>query len=215
MKHAAAASLLTGALLLVAAAPSHAGGRVFISGPGVYWGAPYAYPYPYYYPYPSPYYSAAKEAERRAMAQVRLTTEEALLSGCTRLSVVTDNSAKDMRRKIVRAGGNAAVVSFPADNPKMMQADVYRVHDDREGPVQRSPEGPVHPSPAAGRTPPPPPPGPRGRGSTGPAAAHGPTFTARAQITIENRGSWRASSARVKSRPARPRIQPAAVSELP
>ena len=160
MKHAAAASLLTGALLLVATAPGHAGGRVFISGPGVYWGAPYAYPYPYYYPYPSPYYSAAKEAERRAMAQVRLTTEEALLSGCTRLSVVTDNSAKDMRRKIVRAGGNAAVVSFPADNPKMMQADVYRCTTTAKAPSSAPPKAQSTPPPPPAGTPPPPPPGP-------------------------------------------------------
>ena len=160
MKHAAAASLLTGALLLVAAAPSHAGGRVFISGPGVYWGAPYAYPYPYYYPYPSPYYSAAKEAERREMAQVRLTTEEALLSGCTRLGVVTDNSAKDMRRKIVRAGGNAAVVSFPADNPKMMQADVFRCTTTAKAPSSAPPKAQSTPPPPPAGTPPPPPPGP-------------------------------------------------------
>jgi hypothetical protein len=100
MKHAAAASLLAGALILVAANPSDAGGRVIIGGPSFYWGAPY----PYYYPYPyyGPYYNPYEEADRRAMAQVRLTTEPALLSGCTRLGVVTDDSVKDMRRKIVR-----------------------------------------------------------------------------------------------------------------
>jgi hypothetical protein len=96
-----AASFLAIALLLATATPSHAQhGRVFI------WWAP---PYPYPYGYPPPYYAWAEEAERRAMAQVLLTTEAPLLSGCTRVGLVSDDSVKDLRRKIVRAGGNAAV----------------------------------------------------------------------------------------------------------
>lgn len=156
MKHAVAASLLAGALILVAADPSDAGGRVIIGGPSFYWGAPYPYysPYPYYGPYYNPY----EEAEKRAMAQVRLSTESALLSGCTRLGVVTDDSVRDMRRKIVRAGGNTAIVSFPVDNLKMMQADVYRCTTTAKAPNAAPPTAPsaTYPPPPAGAPPPPP-----------------------------------------------------------
>jgi hypothetical protein len=158
MKHAAAASLLAGALILVAANPSDAGGRVIIGGPSFYWGAPY----PYYYPYPyyGPYYNPYEEADRRAMAQVRLTTEPALLSGCARLGVVTDDSVKDMRRKIVRAGGNAAIVSFPVDDLKKMQADVYRCATTAKAPAATSTNEPADIPPPPAGTPPPPPAGP-------------------------------------------------------
>jgi hypothetical protein len=158
MKHAAAASLLTGALILVAANPSDAGGRVIIGGPSFYWGAPY----PYYYPYPyyGPYYNPYEEADRRAMAQVRLTTEPALLSGCTRLGVVTDDSVKDMRRKIVRAGGNAAIVSFPVDDLHRMQADAYRCSTTAKAPAASSTNAPADIPPPPAGTPPPPPAGP-------------------------------------------------------
>lgn len=161
MRQAVAASLLAGALILVAAASSDAGGRVFIGGPSFYWGAPY----PYYNPYPyygyGPYYNPYEEAEKRSMAQVRLTTESALLSGCTRLGLVTDDSVRDMRRKIVRAGGNAAIVSFPVDNLKMMQADVYKCTTTAKAPNAAPTTAPstTPPPPPAG-APPPPPPGP-------------------------------------------------------
>lgn len=151
MKHTAAASLLAGALLLVAA-PSHAGGRVVIGGPVIYWGPPYAYPYPYYR-YPSPY----DEAQRRAMAQVRMTTEGELLSGCTRLGVVTDDSAKDLRRKVVRAGGNAAAVSFPVDDLRKMQAEVYRCTTTAKAQPNTPAKAPSDPPPPPAGAPPPPP----------------------------------------------------------
>lgn len=160
MKRAAAASLLASALILVAANPSDAGGRVFIGGPAFYWGAPY----PYYYPYPyyGPYYNPYEEADRRAMAQVRLTTEPALLSGCTHLGVVTDDSVRDMRRKIVRAGGNAAIVSFPVDDLHKMQGDVYRCTTTAKAPASAPSTAPSTntpanvPPPPAGAPPPPP-----------------------------------------------------------
>jgi len=148
-------ALLALALVLVAAAPSdawhHGGhGRVFIGvGPGYWWG-PYG-------AYPPPYYSWADEAEKRAMAQVRLTTEAAMLSGCTRLGEASDDSLKDMRRKIVRAGGNAAVLSFGLDDLSKMQAEVYRC------PSAAAKASNVPPPPAG--TPPPPPAGVTDRGS--------------------------------------------------
>jgi hypothetical protein len=149
VKRSAAASLLAVALVLVAATPSHGvHGRVFIGGPVFWWG-----PYPYG-GYPQPYTDWAEVAERRAMAQVRLTTEAALLSGCTRIGMVRDNDVKDLRRKIVRAGGNAAVLEFGVDDLSTMQAEVYRCTSTAKAPSN------VPPPPAGAPPPPPPPAGP-------------------------------------------------------
>jgi hypothetical protein len=94
----------------------------------------------------------ANDAERTAMAQVRLTTEAAMLSGCTKTGTVTDDSLKDLRRKVVRAGGNAAVLTFGIDDLSTMQADVYRCTATGKAPFS------IPPPPAG--APPPPPSGP-------------------------------------------------------
>ena len=144
MRRSVAASLLAIASLLATATPSDAHhGRVF-----VWWGPPYPYPYGY----PPPYYAWAEEAERRAMAQVLLSTEASLLSGCTRIGLASDDSVKDLRRKIVRAGGNAAVLSFDTDDLSRIQAEVFRCTATARAPSNI-------PAPPAG-APPPPPPGP-------------------------------------------------------
>lgn len=150
MRRFTTVSLLAVGALLVAATPSSGnhGGRVFIGvGPAYWWGPPYPY-------YAHPYYSWAEEAERRALAQVRLTTEAALLSGCTRLGSASDDDLKDLRRKIVRAGGNAAVLAFGIDDLSRIQADVYRCTA-----TAKAPSSP--PPPPRGTPPPPPPPASR------------------------------------------------------
>jgi hypothetical protein len=150
VKRSAAASLLAVALLLVAATPSHGWhGRAFVGGPVFWWGP--AYPYG---GYPQPYTDWADVAEKRTMAQVRLTTEAALLSGCTRIGVVRDDNIKDLRRKIVRAGGNAAVLEFGVDDLSTVQAEVYRCTSTAKAPSSSIPP------PPAGTPPPPPPAGP-------------------------------------------------------
>jgi hypothetical protein len=139
-----AASLLAIALLLATATPGHAQhGRVFIWGP----------PYPYPYGYPPPYYAWAEEAERRAMAQTLLTSDPALLSGCARIGVASDDSVRDLRRKIVRAESNAALLSFDSDDLSKIQAEVFRCTATARAPSNIPP-------PPAGTPPPPPPPGP-------------------------------------------------------
>jgi len=148
VKRSAAASLLAVALILVAATPSH-GWHGRVGGPVFWWGPVYPYG-----GYPQPYYDWAEVAERRAMAQVRLTTEAALLSGCTRIGVVRDDSIKDLRRKIVRAGGNAAVLEFEVDDLSKVQAEVYRCTSTAKAPSN------IPPPPAGMPPPPPPPPGP-------------------------------------------------------
>lgn len=94
----------------------------------------------------------AQDPERVIMAQVRLTTDSRMTSGCARLGSVRDDSVKDLRRKIVRAGGNTGVLSFPIDDLSAIQADVFRCASTPSPAL-------VIPPPPEG-TPPPPPPGP-------------------------------------------------------
>src|SRR5205807_51849 len=60
--------------------------------------------------------AAAQDATRLAMARLRLTTDPKVPVGCTTLGTVSDNSLKDLRRKIVRLGGNTALLTFPAED---------------------------------------------------------------------------------------------------
>jgi len=93
----------------------------------------------------------ADHAEEVALARVRLTTEPVLATGCTRLGLVSDDSVKDLRRKIVRAGGNTGVLSFAVDDLSTIHAEVFRC------PSTAARLG-IPPPPAG--MPPPPPPGP-------------------------------------------------------
>lgn len=87
----------------------------------------------------------ANEAETMARAQLRLSTEPATATGCLGMGQVTDDSVKDLRRKIVRVGGDTAIVWFGADE---IHAQVFRCAG-----------LPVAPAPAKGLIIPPPPPG--------------------------------------------------------
>jgi hypothetical protein len=91
----------------------------------------------------------AEDAERSAMANLRLSTEAGIVRGCTRIGFASDTSLKDLRRKIVRAGGDTAVLSFRQDELDRTQAEIYRCA------TTRSPGAPPAPPP-----PPPPPPPP-------------------------------------------------------
>ena len=103
--------------------------------------------------------AAADDGERVAMARVRLTTDPALTRGCTRLGAVSDDSIKDLRRKIVRAGGDTALLAFGVEDLSMVHAQVFRCPP--PAPLPASAPAPPAP-PAAPRPPgvPPPPPGP-------------------------------------------------------
>jgi hypothetical protein len=98
-----------------------------------------------------------EELERMAMTRVRLTTDAAVASGCARIGQVSDDSLKDLRRKIVRAGGNTAVLSFGIADLSQIYAEVFRC--DRfptAAPATGVPPGIPPPPPGI----PPPPPGP-------------------------------------------------------
>jgi len=93
--------------------------------------------------------AAAQDATRLAMARLRLTTDPKVPVGCTTLGTVSDNSLKDLRRKIVRLGGNTALLTFPAEDLDRFQAVAFRC------PSSTTPAG--IPPPPPGPPPPPPP----------------------------------------------------------
>jgi hypothetical protein len=68
--------------------------------------------------------------EAIAMSRVRLTTEPELTQGCTRVGSARDDSVKDLRRKIVKMGGNAAHISFGGTSDlSTVYAEVFRCAD--------------------------------------------------------------------------------------
>jgi hypothetical protein len=86
--------------------------------------------------------------ERYAMTRLRLTTESARTKGCTLLGSVSDDSVKDLRRKILRMGGDTALLTFGIEDLSKMYAQVFRC-------PASAPAAPAAPAPP----PPPPPPG--------------------------------------------------------
>jgi len=72
-------------------------------------------------------YVAAEDIERLAMSRVRLTTEALAVKACTRVGWVNDDSAKDLRRKIIRSGGDTGLITFGiGDDMSQIYAQVYR-----------------------------------------------------------------------------------------
>lgn len=87
--------------------------------------------------------TADDAAEERALARVRLSTEASVAKGCTRLGSVSDDRVKDLRKKIVRAGGDTGIITFSIDHMSTILAEVYQC------PVKSA-------APAPKTTPPPP-----------------------------------------------------------
>ena len=67
--------------------------------------------------------AAAQKSERVARDRIAFTTDPTLTLGCTLIGRVKDDDVKDLRRKIVRLGGDTAVVAFGDEE---IVADVYR-----------------------------------------------------------------------------------------
>jgi hypothetical protein len=93
----------------------------------------------------------AQDAERFAMANLRLSTEPGIGRGCTRIGFASDDSLRDLRRKIVRAGGDTALLSFRQDDLSRIEAEIYRCA------APGSPAAPPPPPPPPAPPPPPPP----------------------------------------------------------
>ena len=68
----------------------------------------------------------ADDGEHLAMARVRLSTEPVVAKGCTRVGAVSDDKVKDLRKKIVREGGDTAILTFSTDNMSTILAEVYK-----------------------------------------------------------------------------------------
>jgi len=103
--------------------------------------------------------AGAQDLEKIAMARVRLTTDPGLTHGCGRIGSVHDDSIKDLRRKIVKMGGNTALLSFGgSEDLSTVYAEVFRC----AGPPASAPgTAPARiPAPPPGPPPPPPPPAP-------------------------------------------------------
>jgi hypothetical protein len=103
--------------------------------------------------------AAAQDAEKIAMARVRLTTEPGLTQGCSRIGPARDDSVKDLRRKIVKMGGNTALIAFGGtEDLSVVFAEVFRCTDP---PAAAPGTAPARiPLPPSGPPPPPPPPAP-------------------------------------------------------
>jgi len=101
--------------------------------------------------------AAAQDAEKIAMARVRLTTEPGLTQGCSRIGPARDDSIKDLRRKVVKMGGNTAVLTFGGtEDLSVVYAEVFRCGDP---PAAAPGTAPARiPLPPSGPPPPPPPP---------------------------------------------------------
>jgi len=101
--------------------------------------------------------AGAQDAEKIAMARVRLTTEPGLTQGCARIGPARDDSIKDLRRKVVKMGGNTAILAFGGtEDLSVIYAEVFRCGDP---PAAAPGTAPARiPLPPAGPPPPPPPP---------------------------------------------------------
>jgi hypothetical protein len=98
--------------------------------------------------------AAADDEERSAMSRLRLTTETSRTRGCTLIGAVSDDSIKDLRRKILKIGGDTALLSFGIEDLSRIYAQVFRC------PPTAPPAGSAPPPPPPPPGTPPPPPGP-------------------------------------------------------
>jgi hypothetical protein len=113
---------------------------------------------------PSP--AIADDAERYAMTRLRLTTESARTKGCALVGSVSDDSVKDLRRKILRMGGDTALLTFGIEDLSKIYAQVFRCAAPASAPAAPAAPAPPPPPPPPGTPlpppgPPPPPPPPR------------------------------------------------------
>jgi hypothetical protein len=92
--------------------------------------------------------TAVAQDDRAVLAKIRLTTDPRVPVGCTRIGLVRDDSIKDLRRKVVKAGGDTALLSFPADDLERIDAQVFRCPPHAtSSPIPPPPPGPPPPPP--------------------------------------------------------------------
>jgi hypothetical protein len=92
--------------------------------------------------------AAVAQDDRAGLARVRLTTDPRVPVGCTRIGLVRDDSIKDLRRKVVKAGGDTALLSFPVEDLERIDAQVFRCPPHAtSSPIPPPPPGPPPPPP--------------------------------------------------------------------
>jgi len=64
--------------------------------------------------------------DRQTLLRVLLATDARQVAACERLGILSDTSPEDLRKKIIRMGGDAGLVTFDAADPDKMNAEVYR-----------------------------------------------------------------------------------------
>jgi hypothetical protein len=64
--------------------------------------------------------------DRQTLLRVLLATDVRQVASCQRLGIVSDTSPEDLRKKILRMGGDAGFVTFDLADPDRMNAEVYR-----------------------------------------------------------------------------------------
>jgi hypothetical protein len=103
---------------------------------------------------------ADDDGERYAMSRLRLTTDASRARGCALVGSISDDSIKDLRRKVLRLGGDTAVLTFGIEDLSRIYAQVFRCPPSAAPPAAAP--APPPPPPPASRPPgvPPPPPGP-------------------------------------------------------
>ena len=90
--------------------------------------------------------------DRAVLARVRLTTDPRVPVGCTRIGLVRDDSIRDLRRKVIKAGGDTALLSFPADDLEKIDAQVFRCPPHvTPSHIPPPPPGPPPPPPPSSR----------------------------------------------------------------
>src|SRR5262249_43524982 len=70
--------------------------------------------------------AGAEDVEHFAMSHVRLSTDPRIASGCARVSRVTDDSLRDLRRKGGRSGGHTPGLSVSTHDLGVVLPGVHR-----------------------------------------------------------------------------------------
>jgi hypothetical protein len=64
--------------------------------------------------------------DKYALLRVPLATEASQVAGCVKVGITSDNSPEDLRKKILRMGGDVGLVTFDLQDPDKINAEVYR-----------------------------------------------------------------------------------------
>ena len=87
--------------------------------------------------------ASGQRFDRQTLLRVQLATEARQVATCQRLTIVSDTSPEDLRKKILRSGGDTGLVTFDPADPDKMTAVVYRCQAES---ITAPPAAPAPPS---------------------------------------------------------------------